>query len=163
VDTCNYYPSIRDGVIEAIEMGLTQSQWVAGQLKHPVVKTFNNILKERLIDGKHPKGQNDRIALPVSGDNSAANTKIIALMDTLGFDGLDAGSLQDSWRQQPGTPSYCTDLRKPALFEALASAEKSASAEMAMKVYERWTSLPPDATADDLLQVIRGAWPNLVL
>jgi predicted dinucleotide-binding enzyme len=163
VDTCNYYPSIRDGVIEAIEKGLTQSEWVAHQLGRPVVKAFNNILKERLIDGRQPKGQNGRIALPVAGDDSAAKETIIKLMDTLGFDGLDAGSLQDSWRQQPGTLCYCTDLRKPALSEALSSADRSASPEMALKVYQRWTGLPSDATSDDLLRQIRGAWPDLVI
>jgi predicted dinucleotide-binding enzyme len=163
VDTCNYYPSIRDGVIATIEKGLTHSEWVAKQLGHSVVKAFNNILKERLIDGRQPNGQNFRIALPVAGDDSESKAKIITVMDTLAFDGLDAGTLQESWRQQPGTPSYCTDLRKPALTEALASADRSSSPEMAIKVYQSWTSLPPGATADDLMNEIRRAWPNLVI
>ena len=79
------------------------------------------------------------------------------------FDGVDAGGLDDSWRQQPGTLCYCTGLRKPALSEALSSADRSASPEMALKVYQRWTGLPSDATSDDLLRQIRGAWPDLVI
>jgi predicted dinucleotide-binding enzyme len=43
VDTGNYYPA-RDGRIEAIEAGLTDSEWVAQVLGRPVVKAFNNIL-----------------------------------------------------------------------------------------------------------------------
>lgn len=43
VDTCNYYPG-RDGVIEAIESGLTESDWVAQQLGHPVIKVFQKIV-----------------------------------------------------------------------------------------------------------------------
>jgi predicted dinucleotide-binding enzyme len=43
VDTGNYYPRQRDGRIDAIEAGMTESRWVAQQLNRPVVKAFNNI------------------------------------------------------------------------------------------------------------------------
>jgi 8-hydroxy-5-deazaflavin:NADPH oxidoreductase len=45
------------------------------------------------------------------------------LVDELGFDPVDAGSLEDSWRQQPGTPCYAADLDAPRLKEALAAAD----------------------------------------
>jgi hypothetical protein len=32
---------------------------------------------------------------------------------------VDAGSLADSWRQQPGTPAYCTELTAAELTAAL--------------------------------------------
>ena len=47
------------------------------------------------------------------------------LVDELGFDPVDAGSLAESWRQQPGTPVYGTDLDAPQLRQALAAAEQS--------------------------------------
>src|SRR5437764_1161775 len=50
VDTGNYYPKQRDGRIEGIENGLTESQWVSQQLDRPVVKTFNNIYAKHLSD-----------------------------------------------------------------------------------------------------------------
>src|SRR5688572_3262564 len=49
-------------------------------------------------------------ALPVSGDDEAAKAVVLKLIDEVGFDGVDAGGLDESWRQQPGTPAYCTDL-----------------------------------------------------
>jgi 8-hydroxy-5-deazaflavin:NADPH oxidoreductase len=57
-----------------------------------------------------PKGRAGRIALPVAGSDGLAKAQVIKLLDEIGFDGLDAGTLQESWRQQPGTPAYCTDL-----------------------------------------------------
>jgi hypothetical protein len=51
------------------------------------------------------------------------------LVDELGFDPVDAGSLEDSWRQQPGTPCYAADLDAPRLKEALATAERGLLAE----------------------------------
>jgi predicted dinucleotide-binding enzyme len=41
----------------------------------------------------------------------------------LGFDGIHAGTLADSWRQHPGTPAYCRDLDADGLKAALAQAD----------------------------------------
>ena len=106
VDTGNYYPQQRDGRIAAIEDGLTESQWVAQQLGRPVVKAFNGIYAQHLLDAGRPAGAADRRALPVAGDDPAATQRVIALLDELGFDGVDAGPLDESWRLQPGTPVY---------------------------------------------------------
>lgn len=106
LDTCNYYPRQRDGKIDAIENGMTESQWVAQQIGHPTVKVFNNITFKRLgTDGK-PKGSPDRVALPVSADDPAQRRAAMALVDELGFEPIDNGPLSQSFRQQPGTPSY---------------------------------------------------------
>jgi predicted dinucleotide-binding enzyme len=110
VDTCNYYPSFRDGVIQDIEGGLTESEWVVQQLRRPVVKVFNNIMAPSLANGGLPKGRAGRIALPVAGADGLAKAQVIKLLDDIGFDDLEAGTLHESWRQQPGTPAYCTDL-----------------------------------------------------
>ena len=55
VDTGNYYPRQRDGRIEEIEAGLTESQWVAQQLGRPVIKAFNNIYARHLLELGRPK------------------------------------------------------------------------------------------------------------
>ncbi|MCL5967114.1 MAG: NADP oxidoreductase, partial [Firmicutes bacterium] len=47
-----------------------------------------------------------RLALPVAGDDPTAKARVMGLVDALGFDAVDAGSLDESWRQQPGTPVY---------------------------------------------------------
>lgn len=118
VDTGNYYPA-RDGRIEAIEAGLTDSDWVAQVLGRPVVKAFNNIVAESLSSRGAPPGARGRVCLSVAGDDLAAKEVVLRLFDELGFDGLDAGSLAESWRQQPGTPAYCMDLDRTALQAAL--------------------------------------------
>jgi hypothetical protein len=47
------------------------------------------------------------------------------LVEALGLDAVDAGSLAESWRQQPGTPSYVQDFDAPRLKAALAAADRS--------------------------------------
>ena len=121
VDTGNYYPQ-RDGRIAAIEDGLPESRWVEQQLGHPVIKAFNNIYAQHLLDRHLPAGTPGRIALPVAGDDGAATSIVLQLVDELGFDPVEAGGLDGSWRQQPGTPVYATDLDAEGVRRALAEA-----------------------------------------
>jgi predicted dinucleotide-binding enzyme len=123
VDTGNYYPQQRDGRIDAIENGAAESRWVSDRLGRPVVKAFNNIYARHLLERGKPKGASGRIALPVAGDDPRAKDVVIRLLDELGFDGVDGGSLDESWRQQPGTPVYGTDLDLAAVTRALAEAK----------------------------------------
>jgi predicted dinucleotide-binding enzyme len=107
IDTGNYYPQQRDGRIAGIEDdGLTESRWTERHLGHPVIKAFNGTYAQDLLDRARPEGAPDRMALPVAGDDEAAKRKVLALIEELGFDAVDAGGLDDSWRQQPGTPVY---------------------------------------------------------
>jgi hypothetical protein len=122
VDTGNYVPQLRDGHIDAIDAGLPESQWVQSQLRHPVVKAFNTIRPASLASLGKPAGAAGRIAIPVAGDDPAAKSVVLELVQQLGFDGLDAGPLAESWRQQPGTPVYTTDLPPDAARQALAAA-----------------------------------------
>lgn len=121
VDTGNYYPR-RDGRIPEIESGVTESRWVSDQLGRAVVKAFNNIYAQHLLERGKPHGTKGRIALPVAGDDKRAKEIVIKLLDELGFDGVDAGGLDDSWRQQPGTPVYGTDFDADGVRQALAKA-----------------------------------------
>jgi predicted dinucleotide-binding enzyme len=122
VDTGNYYPRQRDGRIDGIEDGLTESRWVERQLGRPVVKAFNNIYAAHLMDRGRPKGTPGRIALPIAGDDPRGKAVITQLIDDLGFDVVDDGGLDESWRQQPGTPVYATDFDADGVRRALAQA-----------------------------------------
>ena len=124
VDTSNYYPQQRDGRIDGIENGLTESRWVEQQLNRPVVKAFNNIYAEHLFKLGRPPGSPWRVALPVAGDDATAKKIVLRLIDELGFDGVDAGGLDESWRQQPDTPVYGIDLDADGVRRALAKASK---------------------------------------
>ena len=129
IDIGNYHPELRDGRIDAIDRGMLDSQWVAQQIGRPVIKEFNNILATSLAERGLPKGTTGRIALPVAGDSPDAKATVLRLVDDLGFDPVDGGDLDSSWRQQPGTPAYCRDLGVAALVGALAEADRSRIAE----------------------------------
>jgi 8-hydroxy-5-deazaflavin:NADPH oxidoreductase len=129
IDTGNYYPQQRDGRIVEIESGIPESRWVEQQLGRPVVKAFNNIYAQHLMEHGRPAGAPGRIALPVASDNPAAKQVVIRLIDQLGFDAVDAGGLDDSWRQQPGTPVYTTDHDVEGVVAALHEAGRKRPAQ----------------------------------
>jgi predicted dinucleotide-binding enzyme len=123
VDTSNYYP-FRDADIQEIKNGKVESVWVSEQLGRPVIKAFNNLLAETLISGgKNPDAEN-RIAMAVAGDNAEAKKVIAGLVNDAGYDVVDSGGLSESWRHQPGTPAYCTELDAEELKQALEDAVK---------------------------------------
>ena len=126
VDTGNYYPRQRDGRIEA---GMPESRWVEQQLGRPVIKAFNNIYARHLLERGKPAGVPGRIALPVAGDDDAAKTVVLKLVEELGFDGVDAGGLDKSWRQQPGTPVYTKDFDADGVRRGLYEASKDRAIE----------------------------------
>ncbi len=122
IDTSNYYPLLRDGRIAELETGdLTESEWVQQHLGRPVVKVFNNIYADHLQNKGLPAGTPGRISLPVAGDDAAAKQKVMQLVEELGFDAVDDGSLHESWRQQPGTPCYGADFPADKLREHFAT------------------------------------------
>jgi predicted dinucleotide-binding enzyme len=129
VDTGNYYPRQRDGRIDPIERGATEARWVADQLGRPVVKAFNNIYARHLLERGKPKGTAGRIALPIAGDDPRAKEVVTRLLDELGFDAVDGGGLDESWRQQPGTPVYGTDFDAAGVRRGLAEAKQERPAE----------------------------------
>src|SRR3954447_8807732 len=124
IDTSNYYPQ-RDGRIDAIEAGQVESLWVAEQLGRPVVKAWNSIGSDSFVRKGTAPGSPGRIALPVAADREADRKVGMQLVEDTGFDAFDAGTLAESWRQQPGAPCYCTDLTEEELPNALASAERA--------------------------------------
>ena len=123
IDTCNYYP-IRDGIIKDIEDGMPESVWVSNQLQQPVIKTYTSILYRSLVNSGLTKDTPSRLALPISGDSKPSKDLVSVLVDDSGFDSLDYGSLLDSWRQQPGSPAYCTDLTLTQLKKSIKKARK---------------------------------------
>jgi 8-hydroxy-5-deazaflavin:NADPH oxidoreductase len=126
IDTSNYYPQ-RDGRINAIEAGQVESLWVAEQLGRPIVKAWNAIGSESLAKKGTPAGSPDRIAIPVAADREADRKVGMALVEDTGLDAFDAGTLAESWRQQPGTPCYCTDITREEMPAALAAADAARS------------------------------------
>jgi hypothetical protein len=123
IDTSNYYP-FRDDKIDAIEAGQVESVWVAEQLGRPIAKAWNAIGSASFAKKGKPAGAAGRIAIPVAADRDRDREVAMALVEDTGLDAVDAGTLAESWRQQPGAPAYCTDLAKEEMKPALAAAEK---------------------------------------
>jgi hypothetical protein len=109
IDANNYYPA-RDGRIEAIEDGTTSARWTQEQTGATVVKAFNTMMAQHIVEHGRPAGAPGRIAIPVAADDEDAKRTVMELVESLGFDAVDGGGLDDSWRQEPGTPVYGTDL-----------------------------------------------------
>jgi predicted dinucleotide-binding enzyme len=110
IDTGNYYPTLRDGAIPALDQTGIDSLWVQEQLGVPVIKVFNSILATSINDLGKAKGEKNRIAIAVSGDDTKAKEVVFALVQSLGFDPFDIGPIAQSWKQQPGAAIYCRDI-----------------------------------------------------
>jgi 8-hydroxy-5-deazaflavin:NADPH oxidoreductase len=126
IDANNYYP-LRDGDIAALdEDNLTSSELLQSRLPGAhVVKAFNHIYARQITtDGTPPRSRNRR-ALVIAGDDLVAKSRVAELIDGFGFDVVDAGSLAESWRIQPGTPGYVQQLNAEELTAALAAAQRS--------------------------------------
>lgn len=153
IDTSNYFP-FRDGT--TIDFGgSTESQWVSEVIGRPVVKAWNSVLAGSLATKGTPAGSPQRIALPVAGDEPSARQMGLELMETSGFDALDAGDLAQSWRQEPGTPAYCTDLSLDGLRVALARADRSRKAERRDLLAGQVMAARQDFSNEDILALGR--------
>nr|WP_261779951.1 NAD(P)-binding domain-containing protein [Paenibacillus xylanexedens] len=122
IDTSNYFP--QRGLNPAIETGQVESEWVQDYFGRPIIKAWNAIGAVPFAENGQVKGHPNRVALPIAGDRASDRKVAIALMDDTGFDGYDAGTLANSWRQQPGSPVYCTNLSYDEIGPALAAAER---------------------------------------
>jgi 8-hydroxy-5-deazaflavin:NADPH oxidoreductase len=125
VDTNNYYPA-RDGHIAAMDDGsTTSSEMLQEHLRGSrVVKAFNTIQHEQLGSEGRPSGSAGRRALPIAGDDPQARRTVAALIETFGFDVIDAGVLAEGFRFQPGTAAYNVRQTADELRDALAQADR---------------------------------------
>jgi predicted dinucleotide-binding enzyme len=157
IDTSNYYP-LRDGHIQALDDLQVESLWVTEQIGRPVVKAWNAITSGSFATRSKPAGDPDRIAIPVAADSDSDRELARTLVDATGFDGFDAGTLTDSWRQQPGAPCYCTDLTSKQMPGALAAADRTRSPrrrDLAMTVIAELGVDARRADDDSLVRVNR--------
>ena len=155
VDTSNYYP-FRDADIEEIKNGKVESIWVSEQLGRPVIKAFNNLLAETLVSGGKDAGAEDRIAMAIAGDDAEAKKVIATLVHEAGYDAVDSGTLSASWRQQPGTPAYCTELNAAELKQALADGVKEDAPILRDKAIAELSARSPFPSHPDVVNYNRA-------
>jgi predicted dinucleotide-binding enzyme len=122
VDAANYYPG-RDGTFDEIENGTASTELIQRHLPDSkVVKAFNTIQWTNIRDRHKPRGENDRLAVPVAADDEDAKRTVFGLVDQVGFDPVDGGTLHESKRQEPDTPVYGLVTDAQGAREAIASA-----------------------------------------
>lgn len=156
IDTSNYYPHL-SGRIEAVEDGAIESVYISQLLGRPVIKAWNAALAGTQQTKGVPAGTPGRIAVPIAGDSAEAKRVAMRLVDDTGFDPYDAGSLADSWRQQPMGPAYCTELTLDKLPTALAAADRAKDAAVRDSMAERFAALGADPTLEDVVEMNRAA------
>ena len=121
VDATNYYPQ-RDGQIPELDDGsIGSSELLARDLPGSrVVKAMNTMSYVRLAREAKPPGAAGRLAIPLAGDDLPAKEIVSGLIDDMGFDPVDAGTLADGRDQQPGTAVYDRPLEAEGVRAALA-------------------------------------------
>ncbi|RJT42285.1 NADPH-dependent F420 reductase [Rahnella woolbedingensis] len=126
IDAVNYYPE-RDGqVAELDSQKSTTSEYLASFLPQAkVTKAFNAIQMTDLESDGLPAGDPQRRALPLAGDDAQTKKAVIALYDAFGFDAVDVGALNEGWRFERGTPSYCVRMTESELRTALEGAKRA--------------------------------------
>jgi predicted dinucleotide-binding enzyme len=118
MDAMNYYVG-RNGWIDFGD--LTSSELLAGRLPDArVVKAFNTMYYDTLrTEGNRSGGE--RLVLFIAGDDKEANAVVSRLIEEIGFEPVDTGSLGDGGRkQQPGSPVYNTPMTAEQALEILA-------------------------------------------
>jgi 8-hydroxy-5-deazaflavin:NADPH oxidoreductase len=109
IATINYFPQ-RDGHIAAIDNGSTTAPGVlqAHLPASKVVRGFSMLDAADMSSDGHPKGDPKRRALALAGDDATAKQLVVRLYDEFGFDAVDLGGLDESWRVDPGQPAFVT-------------------------------------------------------
>lgn len=159
VDTSNYYPGMRDPRIPEIDQGMPESVWVSRQLGRPVIKAFNNILAYSLAELGRPEGSSDRLAIAVAGDDVKSKQIVMALINETGFDPVDDGSLDESWRQQPSTPAYCCDYGVEMMRKGLAAAIRGNAPTKRDRMPELFAKLGSNPSHADIIAMNRSLNP----
>ena len=121
IDTNNYYFE-RDGHYAQLDAGsATVSGLLAAHLPTSrIVKAFNNIGWQPLLDDGLPSGDPNRRALAIAGDDAEAKAAVTALIDSFGFDVVDAGPLVEGRRFERDKPAYGPRATAAELTEMLA-------------------------------------------
>jgi predicted dinucleotide-binding enzyme len=112
VDVENYLPG-RDGHIAALDEGWTTSSELLREHLHGgrVVKAFNAMRWDHLLDFGHAAGALERYGIPMSGDDAAAKREVADIIEQMGFEPVNAGNLAEGGRKhQPGSDVYAADL-----------------------------------------------------
>jgi len=127
IATINYFPQ-RIGRIPEIDNGTTTAPGLlqAHLPASKVVRAFSMINAAEMSGDGHPEDDPRRRALALAGDDPAAKQLVAGLYNEFGFDALDIGGLDESWRLDAGQPAFVTRQNLAELKANVARAERPA-------------------------------------
>ncbi|HEV3282093.1 MAG TPA: NAD(P)-binding domain-containing protein [Acidimicrobiales bacterium] len=107
VDAMNYWNEI-DGADEELASAPMGTSVVVQQHfpSARVVKSLNHLGYFKFDQGRRPRGAPDRLAMAAAGNDPVAVAAVMQLIDRLGFDAVEAGSLGAGAALQPGGPVF---------------------------------------------------------
>ena len=126
IDTNNYYWE-RDGRIAELDKGeATTSGLLQEHLpESKVAKGFNHIMASEITTDGTPTGSENRRALATASDYPEAAELVTRLYDEFGFDTVNIGLLEDSWRVERDRPAYVVRQNAQELKDNLARATRT--------------------------------------
>lgn len=138
IDAMNYWWEI-DGIRDDLNDPTTSSSetvqaFLAGSR---VVKAFNHMGYHDLDEGARPTGAPGRKAIAIAGDNAADVIAVGSLVDELGFDAVEAGSLADGVSLEPGSELFGANFTRDEVRAALERFPHSARGRVIAAARER--------------------------
>ena len=119
VDAMNYWAPT-DGILPEFEGAPSSSEVVADYLAGArLLRSFNHMGYHEIDGEARPAGDSDRRALALAGDDRQARMVLAEVIDRLGFDPVDAGSLRNARGFAIGTPVFGAPLGQDELQAAL--------------------------------------------
>ncbi|MFL0359395.1 NADPH-dependent F420 reductase [Curtobacterium flaccumfaciens] len=127
VDVMNYWPPI-DGTLPEFENTERPSSAVIQDAipAATVIKTFNHLGYHQMEDLAEPLAPTGRIALAVAGNDEHAVATVMRFVEAVGFDPVNAGTLEDSAPLQPETAVFGAALDRDTLTTLLAQHPQAA-------------------------------------
>ena len=126
ISTINYFPQ-RYGHVPEIDDGTTTAPGLlqAHLPESRVVRAFSMINAAEMSGDGHPPGDPRRRALAIAGDDPAAKRLVAGLYDEFGFDAVDIGGLDESWRVEAGQPAFVIRQKVAELTANVANAKRA--------------------------------------
>jgi predicted dinucleotide-binding enzyme len=120
IDAMNYWEPI-DGVDPELAAaprgtsGIVASHFPSAR----VVKSLNHLGYHQFEEQRRPRDASDRTAIAVAGDDQEAVGTVMTLIESLGFDAVEAGQLADGIALGPGGPAFGVAMSAKELTAAL--------------------------------------------
>jgi predicted dinucleotide-binding enzyme len=128
IDVMNYWEPI-DGRVDELEDAPDGTSVIVQRAlpEARLVKSLNHLGYHELEEDARPADAADRRAVAAASDDAEALAMVLAFVDRLGFEPVDAGSLAQGVALEPGSPLFGARFDRAA-FEAILESELAQAA-----------------------------------